>query len=200
MSYALLFGIMLLMPFVFENGYHDTPLQAGLRLAIIPIAISLVAPVSGLLFDRFGPCLPTLTGMVVCAAALIILYFALGDTRAYLLGVMIALGIFGVGQGLFTAANNTAIMAAAPEDLAGEAGGLLNVTRAFGISLGIASASTMLSLQLESVGDVTGRTFDAAPADLLAASRSVVLFLIVFAAAAAAASVVATRRSGPKGR
>ncbi|MEE8100044.1 MAG: MFS transporter, partial [Hyphomicrobium sp.] len=69
MSYALLFGIMLLMPFVFENGYHDTPLQAGLRLAIIPIAISLVAPISGLLFDRFGPRLPTLTGMLTCAAA-----------------------------------------------------------------------------------------------------------------------------------
>lgn len=198
-SYALLFGIMLLMPFVFENGYHDTPLQAGLRLAIIPIAISLVAPMSGLLFDRFGSRLPTLTGMLTCAASLIVLFFALGDARADLLGVMIALGIFGVGQGLFTAANNTAIMATAPADLTGEAGGLLNVTRAFGISLGIASASTVLSLQLEAMGDVSGRTFDAAPTDLLAAGRGVVLFLIVFAAAAAAASVAATRGSAVRG-
>jgi EmrB/QacA subfamily drug resistance transporter len=196
MSYALLFGIMLLMPFVFENGYHDTPLQAGLRLAIIPIAISLVAPISGLLFDRFGPRLPTLTGMLICAAALIVLFFTLGEARADLLGVMIALGIFGVGQGLFTAANNTAIMAAAPADLTGEAGGLLNVTRAFGISLGIASASLVLSLQLEAIGDATGSTFHASPGDLLAASRVVVLCLIVFAAAAAAASVVGTQGMG----
>jgi EmrB/QacA subfamily drug resistance transporter len=196
MSYALLFGIMLLMPFVFENGYNDTPLQAGLRLAIIPIAISLVAPISGLLFDRFGPRLPTLTGMLICAAALIVLFFTLGEARADLLGVMIALGIFGVGQGLFTAANNTAIMAAAPADLTGEAGGLLNVTRAFGISLGIASASLVLSLQLEAIGDATGSTFHASPGDLLAASRVVVLCLIVFAAAAAAASVVGTQGMG----
>ena len=195
-NYALLFGVMLLMPFVFENGYGDTPLQAGLRLAIIPIAISLVAPMSGLLFDRFGPRLPTLTGTIICAAALIVLYLVLGNTRSDLLGVMIALAIFGVGQGLFTAANNTAIMTAAPENLAGEAGGLLNVTRAFGISLGIASASTVLSLQLVAMGDVTGRTFDASPADLLAASRNVVLFLILFAVAAALASFVATRRTG----
>ncbi|MGI9403277.1 MAG: DHA2 family efflux MFS transporter permease subunit [Hyphomicrobium sp.] len=200
MSYALLFGIMLIMPFVFENGYQDTSLQAGLRLAIIPIAISLIAPMSGLLFDRFGPRLPTLAGMLTSAAALIFLYFALGDSRSGLLGVMIALSIFGVGQGLFTAANNTAIMAAAPADLTGEAGGLLNVTRAFGISLGIASASTVLSLQLEAISDVTGRTFDAAPADLLAASRGVVLFLILFAAAAAAASVVSTRRWAREGK
>ena len=110
----------------FENGYGDSPLAAGLRLAIIPIAIGVVAPISGLLFDRFGSRLPTLTGMLTCAASLVLLYFALDGTRADLLGVMIALGIFGVGQGLFTAANNTAIMAAAPEDLSGEAGGLLN--------------------------------------------------------------------------
>ena len=200
MSYALLFGIMLLMPFVFENGYHDTPLQAGLRLAIIPIAISLVAPISGLLFDRFGPRLPTLTGMLICAAALIVLFFTLGEARADLLGVMIALGIFGVGQGLFTAANNTAIMAAAPADLTGEAGGLLNVTRAFGISLGIASASLVLSLRLEAMGDVSGSTFHAPPADLLAASRAVVLFLMAFAAAAAVASMVGTQGMGREGK
>ncbi len=60
MSYALLFGIMLLMPFVFERAYLDDPLAAGLRLAIIPVAISLLAPVSGILYDRFGPRLPTL--------------------------------------------------------------------------------------------------------------------------------------------
>ena len=138
--------------------------------------------------------------MLTCAAALIVLFFTLGEARADLLGVMIALGIFGVGQGLFTAANNTAIMAAAPADLTGEAGGLLNVTRAFGISLGIASASLVLSLRLEAMGDVSGSTFHAAPGDLLAASRVVVLCLIVFAAAAAAASVVGTQGIGREGK
>lgn len=195
MSYALLFGIMLLMPFVFENGYGDSPLAAGLRLAIIPVAIGIVAPISGLLFDRFGPRLPTLTGMIICAVALIILHFTLGDTNVDISGVMIALAIFGVGQGLFTAANNTAIMAAAPEDLTGEAGGLLNVTRAFGISLGIASTSLALSLALEALGDVSGSTFHAPPSDLLAACRVVVLLLIVFAGAAAVASLVGTGRA-----
>jgi nitrate/nitrite transporter NarK len=194
MSYALLFGVMLLMPFVFENGYQDTPLQAGLRLAIIPIAISLVAPVSGLLFDRFGPRLPTLTGMIICSASLVLLYFSLAEARADLLGVMIALGIFGMGH----AANNAAIMAAAPADLIGEAGGLLNVTRAFGISLGIAGASLVLSLSLKALGDTSGSTFQAAPADLLVASRDVGLFLILFAVAAAGASVLSTRRSASR--
>jgi len=194
MSYALLFGIMLLMPFVFERAYLDDPLAAGLRLAIIPIAISLLAPVSGILYDRVGPRVPTLSGMIVCIAALALLYFVLGDTRRDLLYVMIALGIFGIGQGLFTAANNTAIMAAAPADLSGEAGGILNVTRAFGISLGIASASTVLAWRLGAMGKGGGSTVHVAPATMLAASRQVVLFLVLFAVAAAAASAMIRRR------
>jgi MFS family permease len=199
MSYALLFGVMLLMPFVFERAYRDDPLAAGLRLAIIPIAISLLAPVSGILYDRLGPRVPTLSGMAVCIAGLALLYFGLGATHHGLLIVMIALGVFGVGQGLFTAANNTAIMAAAPEELSGEAGGLLNVTRAFGISLGIASASTVLAWRLAAMGDASGGTVHVAPAVMLAASREVALFLLVFAVAAALASALPDRR-GPTPR
>lgn len=190
MSYALLFAIMLLMPFVFERGYLDDPLAAGLRLSIIPIAISLLAPVSGILYDRLGPRVPTLIGMLTCAAALVVLFLVLGESRSSLLQVMIALGIFGVGQGLFTAANNSAIMAAAPADLTGEAGGLLNVTRAFGISLGIAAASALLSWRLRATGNTSGSTVHVAPADMLAASREVILLLLLFAVAAALASAV----------
>lgn len=193
MSYALLFGMMLLMPFVFERAYLDDPLAAGLRLAIIPVAISLLAPVSGLLYDRLGPRVPTLTGMLVCIAGLVLLYFALGAARDGLLLAMIALAVFGVGQGLFTAANNTSIMAAAPDDLSGEAGGLLNVTRAFGISLGIASASTVLAWRLSAMGDPGGSTVHVAPQAMLAASREVVLFLLLFALAAALASAPSKR-------
>jgi EmrB/QacA subfamily drug resistance transporter len=194
MSYALLFGVMLLMPFVFERAYLDDPLAAGLRLAIIPIAISLLAPVSGILYDRLGPRVPTLLGMLVCLVGLGLLYWAMGADTHALLYVMVALGVFGIGQGLFTAANNTSIMAAAPPELTGEAGGLLNVTRAFGISLGIAAASALLSWRLRAVGDASGSTVHVLPAEMLDASREVVLLLIPFAVAAALASALPKQR------
>jgi EmrB/QacA subfamily drug resistance transporter len=200
MSYALLFGVMLLMPFVFERAYLDGPLAAGLRLSIIPIAISLLAPISGILYDRLGSRVPTLSGMAICIAGLALLYAALGRTPDDLLTVMIALGVFGVGQGLFTAANNTAIMASAPQDLSGEAGGLLNVTRAFGISLGIASASTVLAWRLSGMGDASGGTMHVAPTAMLAASREVVVFLILYAIASAVASALPSRTAGLSSR
>ena len=62
--------------------------------------------------------------------------------------VMLALAIFGIGQGLFISPNNSAIVAAAPAALTGEAGGLLNVTRSCGISIGIAAASSLLAWRL----------------------------------------------------
>ncbi len=191
MSYALLFGLMLLMPFVFERGYGESPLAAGLRLSIIPIAVGLLAPVGGILYDRHGPRLPTVTGMLICLAALAALYAAMQGARTDLLTIMLALGLFGVGQGLFTPANSSAIMAAAPSDLTGEAGGILNVTRAFGMSLGIASASTVLSLLMKSWFGASGRTLDVDALELLAAGRGVILLLMLFGLAAVAATALA---------
>ena len=70
------------------------------------------------------------------------LYVFLDGTAANMPLVMLALAIFGVGQGLFISPNSSAIMATAPEELTGEAGSLLNVVRYLGISTGIAGAST----------------------------------------------------------
>ena len=55
--------------------------------------------------------------------------------------VMLALTVFGVGQGLFISPNNSAIVAAAPARLTGEAGGLLNVTRSLGVSVGVGNGT-----------------------------------------------------------
>ena len=76
LGYALLYGMFFLMSFALEHGYGDTPAAAGLRLAVIPIALGLVAPFSGTLSDRMGERLLSATGMGLCLVALIILAFA----------------------------------------------------------------------------------------------------------------------------
>jgi MFS family permease len=62
----------------------------------------------------------------------------------------VALGGFlatvGVGLGLFTPANNAAIMAGSREEQAGMVSGLLNMTRGIGTALGVAVAGLASTL------------------------------------------------------
>jgi hypothetical protein len=106
---------------------------------------------------------------------------------------MLALAVFGVGQGLFISPNNSAIMAAAPAQLTGEAGGLLNVMRSLGISVGIAAASALLSWRLAVLTGSGHNTLHALGLHLSSAGCDVVLLLGSFAAIAGAISPVRTR-------
>src|SRR4029453_417142 len=106
--------------------------------------------------------------------------------------VMLALAIFGAGQGLFISPNSSAIMATAPEELTGEAGSLLNGVRYLGISTGIAGASTLLALGIADAPGAPGITVDAPAEALIFASRLVIVMLGVLGVLAGAFSLMRT--------
>ena len=120
------------------------------------------------------------------------LYLFLDGKAANMPLVMLALAIFGAGQGLFISPNSSAIMATAPEELTGEAGSLLNVVRYLGISTGIAGASTVLALGIAAAPGSHGITMDASAATLVFASRAVISMLAVLAVFAGALSLMRT--------
>jgi predicted MFS family arabinose efflux permease len=193
MSYAALFGIFFLMPFVFVRVYQDSALAAGLRLSIVPVMLGAISPIGGVLYDRLGARIVTVSGMLLCIVGLALLFTMADGTQGSLPFVMLALAVFGVGQGLFTPPNNSAIMAAAPTNQTGEAGSLLNVTRYFGIGFGIATASSLLSWRLEVLTGLGDDTIHVAALALLSASRDVMLLLAGFATVAGAVSLVRPR-------
>ncbi len=190
MGYGMLFGLFFLMPFLLIRAYNETALEAGLRLSIVPVVLSLAAPVSGALSDTLGPRLLTVSGMAICAAALVVLHVVVDGQASSLPMIMLALTAVGLGQGLFTSPNNNSIMAAAPERLTGEAGGLMNVTRSIGTSLGVAAAATCLSWQVEVLAGSIGRTTGVAVDKLARAGGNALLLLAAFAAVAAAISLL----------
>jgi EmrB/QacA subfamily drug resistance transporter len=146
LSYATLFGAFFVLPFVLEQAYGGSSFTAGLRLSVIPVALGLVAPLSGALYDRLGARFLTVSGMLAALVGLLAVSFALGDGRLIL--ATTALALFGIGQGLFTAPNNSAIMASAAAGQSGQAGGVLFVMRSLGMSLGISLASVILAWRL----------------------------------------------------
>ena len=193
-SYAMLYAIFFAMSFALVRGYHDPAFAAGLRLTIVPVALGIVAPISGALSERRRR-LAMLLGMAVCALAAIALTGLLFGMPGGLAGIMAALAAFGVGLGLYIAPNNSATMSAAPPDKSGEAGGLLNLLRVFGAGVGVAAASAALAWRIEAMTGLHESTSSPPEAALFVAAGEVLLMLALFAVLGAAMAVI---RDGPK--
>jgi nitrate/nitrite transporter NarK len=183
-----------LMSFALVHGYGDSPEVAGFRLAVIPVALGVVAPLSGALSDRLGARLLSATGMAACVAALVILGIAEADPTASRHMGTAAFVLFGAGLGVFIAPSNHATIKAAPASLSGEAGSMLNLMRVLGTSLGVASASSTLSWRLKTgTGSHDGWILFAGH-PLLGAVESSLVMLAIMAIAAGAVSLVRPRR------
>ncbi|MDA8432238.1 MAG: MFS transporter [Nitrospiraceae bacterium] len=135
LSYYVLFAVLFLMPFYLERVLNMSVAMTGMLLTPIPLAMAVVAPFSGHISDKYGARIMTTSGMALSAIACAGLMF-LGTTvnMAVLLSELI---ILGVGMGLFTPPNNSAIMSAAPKEKWGVAGGVLNMMRSLGLIFGV---------------------------------------------------------------
>jgi EmrB/QacA subfamily drug resistance transporter len=186
MFYALLYAMFFLMSFGFVRGLEDSPLKAGLRLAAIPIALGLAAPISGSLSEHMKARILTNTGMGIAAAALVCISLSLRNESAHGLPLTLSLALFGLGLGIFVAPNNSQTMSAAPENRHGQAGGLLNLTRALGCATGIAIASTSLSWRIAALSGHEPSTLHVSGSIVLSAVRDVLWVLGAFALIAVA--------------
>ncbi len=197
LSYAILFGAFFVMPFVLERVYGCSPLTAGLRLTAIPVALAVAAPISGALYDGVGARLLRAAGTLTLLASSLLLAYVLdagGGSRVALLTGLLAL--LGAGQGLFTAPNNSEVMSAAASGATGQAAGLLQMMRTFGMSLGISLGSVILSLQLR---EVAGRPsmMELPAADV---AHGAALSFMAFAALALVAALLSLAWAGRSGK
>ncbi|MEP9355971.1 MFS transporter [Xanthobacter sp. KR7-65] len=196
LAYAMLYAMFFLMSFLLEHGYGDRAWAAGARLAIIPVVLGIVAPFSGGLSTRLGIRVLGLAGMGLCGLALALLSIVLADPDANRMLDSVAFAVFGAGLGLFVAPNNHATLAAAPTALATQAGALLNLMRVLGTSLGVAGATSTLSL---GIAGAIGRHADTpvtGPALIVAVESG--LALVAAMAFAAALLCVVRRRPAPQ--
>ncbi|MCL4561747.1 MAG: DHA2 family efflux MFS transporter permease subunit [Chloroflexi bacterium] len=152
-------GAVLLMPFFLENVLQYDPQRAGILLSTVPLSMGIVAPISGVLSDRFGPRRLTLAGLI----ALTLGYLAVStlDENVTMLGYMLRFIPVGIGLGLFQSPNNSEIMGAAPLHRLGVASSLLSVTRTVAQTSGISimgalwAGSIMAALGPAFTGDAT---------------------------------------------
>lgn len=135
-TFITIAGTIILMPFYLENVLGYNTKQVGLLLAAVPVAMGVIAPLSGSASDRFGSRRISVIGLIV----LLLGYYSLSslDTNTSIIGYLIRFIPIGVGMGIFQSPNNSAIMGTAPNDRLGIVSGLLAVTRTLGQTAGIA--------------------------------------------------------------
>ena len=135
-TFFVIAGIILLMPFYLENVLGYDTRQVGLMLAVVPIAMGIIAPIAGSISDRVGTRPITVVGLII----LLIGYVGLSTLRLNttpLQYILLFLPI-GLGMGIFQSPNNSAIMGSAPQERLGVVSGMLAITRTMGQTMGIA--------------------------------------------------------------
>jgi EmrB/QacA subfamily drug resistance transporter len=135
-TFVAISGTIFLMPFYLENIRGYTPRDVGLLMAVVPVVLVVIAPISGALSDRFGTRPITVIGLVAILGG----YLAIGtlSETTTALGYILRFLPLGIGMGTFQSPNNSAIMGSVSRERLGVAGGLLTMTRTFGATAGIA--------------------------------------------------------------
>ncbi len=139
----------LLMPFFLQIVLGYSPLQAGLIIAPYSLMVAVTAPIFGSLTNRVSTRVLASGGMLISTIALYLLS-QLGVSSSYP-DILFRLLLQGLGLGMFTTPNNTAIIGSVPREGFGIASGILSLSRQMGHALGIAMATTIVVASMYSV-------------------------------------------------
>jgi len=134
-----------LTPFYLIEGINRTGGQAGLLLAAISTASLVVGPASGWLSDKIGSRILCTVGMTLICIAL----FFMGrlGTESSTFEILTRLIILGIGLGMFSSPNNSAVMGAVPKENLSTASAMIATVRQIGISCGIAIVGAIYAIR-----------------------------------------------------
>jgi MFS family permease len=119
------------------HGYdfEHTPLWAGIFMLPLTVGFLIAGPLSGYLSDRLGTRLFSTTGLILVAATFIGLLLLPVDFPYPAFAALLLLS--GIGQGMFSAPNTSAIMGSVPPDQRGAASGIRATFQNSGTTLSI---------------------------------------------------------------
>jgi EmrB/QacA subfamily drug resistance transporter len=144
LNYTAVSGVSFLLSIYLQSILGISPAITALFLLPTTITMAMVAPLSGRLSDRVGTRILTTLGMIIIAIGFIILSVVLQFLA--LIYIIITQFIVGVGIGLFSSPNNSAIMNAVEPRDHGIAAGTLSTMRVVGQSTSVALLSVILTL------------------------------------------------------
>ncbi len=160
-----------LVPFYLVDGMGYGATNAGIVIMAMPITMMLCAPLSGWLSDRIGPRIPASVGMAFLSAG-IFMFSRLGPAPLAA-DIIPRLVLAGMGLGLFSSANGSAIMGSVPIHQQGIANGIVSTVRQLGMMLGVSVSTATFAARFpgyQLLGAANATTAAAADAFFLTAA------------------------------
>lgn len=155
-------GMTFLMPFYLQDMRSFSPGQAGLLLSVVPVALGISAPISGMFSDRYGTRRPTVIGLGIALAGYLSLTTLTLQTQVA--GYVLRCFLIGFGVGIFQSPNNSAVMGSVPRERLGIASGLLSITRTLGQTTGTAVLNAIFTTQTALLAGISAGSPTDAPA------------------------------------
>jgi len=135
--YAALGGALFLVPVELQIVDRYSPLESGVALLPLTVAMLFLSSWSGNLASRIGPRLQMSVGPVLVGVGLALLTHATSDAT-YVSGVLPAIVVFGLGLAVTVAPLTSTAMSALPEEQAGVASAVNNDVARIGSLIAVA--------------------------------------------------------------
>jgi len=133
-------GVLFVLSLYFQESRGYPPSSTGLAFLPLTIPTAFNPVFTGRLVARVGPRIPAVSGFSLMAAGTLAQAFSAATVVS-----VVALAMLGFGVSLAIPSLLTAVVASAPPDLTGVAGGALNASRQTGAALGVAVLGGLLT-------------------------------------------------------
>ncbi|MHA2099501.1 MAG: MFS transporter [Candidatus Kariarchaeaceae archaeon] len=186
-SYLVINAMIFLLPFYFQDVRGLSESKTGIYLVVVPLAMSVMGPPSGLLAEKinakklatFGAIMQFLVTFTL-GAIFIIQEDGIADWI-----IIILIGLTSAFLAVFTNPNGTSIMNASPKSDLSSVSGIISLSRNFGFTLGI----TLSSLFFDKIKNSYNNETEA-----VAYTKSLGWTLIIISLFALTASIVSYNR------
>lgn len=141
-SFAAQMLAFVTLPFLLQSYLGRSVVESGLLMTPWPLAVGFAAPIAGRLADKYSAGLLGGLGLAVFACGL----YALSRIGAHMAAgdIVWRMALSGLGFGLFQSPNNRAMIASAPRERSGAAGGMLATARLLGQTTGAVAVAAGL--------------------------------------------------------
>ena len=194
LNYVAVIGVTLVIAIYLETVKSLSPETTGFYLIAQATPMALFSPLSGWLSDRFGS--RTLSTLGMGCVTLGLFLFSGLNTESSGSDVIARLVIVGIGFGLFSSPNTSAVMGSVRQEKLGVAAGTLGTMRFMGQSIGLAMLGAVMATTLSPQALLTVFTTLTSQGGVVASEfvAGMRTFFLIATAIGALATVASTTR------